>query len=278
MPLGPVDVYKQLPKTNCGECGHPSCLAFATQVVGFGYDLARCLHLDPQVREKLGAIVAAQRERGVQVKRASHQITREHLQEKMRRCDFAARAPGLGATYTREGEVETLRLLYFGRWIGVSRTELRAEDGGELDPWDQILIYNYIASSGSRRVSGRWVGMESFPNALPKTTALEQGCHRRITEAFAGDGSGLEKACLAAGGRRVVGGHNADLAYEVQALPRMPLLVLFWDQDQEEGFEAKSKILFDDAAMEYLDLEGLVFVAEKLTDHLITQRKEKGNV
>ena len=54
--------------------------------------------------------------------------------------------------------------------------------------------------------------------------------------------------------------------------------MLFWDEEREEGFEAASKILFDGTAMEYLDLEGLVFVAEKLTDRLITQRKEKGNV
>jgi Na+-translocating ferredoxin:NAD+ oxidoreductase RNF subunit RnfB len=115
MPFGPVDVSKQLPKTNCGECGHPSCLAFATQVVGFGYDLANCPHLDLRAREQLGAIVTAQRENGVLVKRPSHQITREHLREKITRCDFAASVRGLGAKYVREGEVETLRLLYFGR-------------------------------------------------------------------------------------------------------------------------------------------------------------------
>ncbi|HYR02102.1 MAG TPA: (Fe-S)-binding protein, partial [Syntrophobacteria bacterium] len=90
MPFGPFDVYKRLPRTNCGECGHPSCLVFATQVVGFGYDLANCPHLDPRAREELGAIVTAQREKGVLLKRPSHQITREHLQEKITRCDFAA--------------------------------------------------------------------------------------------------------------------------------------------------------------------------------------------
>ena len=83
MSFGPIDVYKQLPRTNCGECGHPSCLAFAIQVVGVGYDLANCPHLDPRAREELGAIVTAQREKGVLLKRPSHQITREHLQEKI---------------------------------------------------------------------------------------------------------------------------------------------------------------------------------------------------
>jgi hypothetical protein len=48
----------------------------------------------------------------------------------------------------------------------------------------------------------------------------------------------------------------------------LPLLLLFWDEDQEEGFEAQAKILFDATALDYLDLEGLTFVAEKLADKL----------
>ncbi|HWQ66548.1 MAG TPA: acetyl-CoA decarbonylase/synthase complex subunit gamma [Methanospirillum sp.] len=31
--ISPIDVYKLLPRTNCGECGVPNCMAFATQVV-----------------------------------------------------------------------------------------------------------------------------------------------------------------------------------------------------------------------------------------------------
>ncbi|MDD1728359.1 MAG: acetyl-CoA decarbonylase/synthase complex subunit gamma [Methanospirillum sp.] len=31
--ISPIDVYKLLPRTNCGECGVPNCMAFATKVV-----------------------------------------------------------------------------------------------------------------------------------------------------------------------------------------------------------------------------------------------------
>jgi hypothetical protein len=58
----------------------------------------------------------------------------------------------------------------------------------------------------------------------------------------------------------------------------MPLLLLFWDEDREEGFDAQSKILFDEYALEYLDLEGLTFVAEKLAENLISMKKEELNV
>ena len=32
MPLTALDIYKQLPRSNCGECGNPTCLAFAMQL------------------------------------------------------------------------------------------------------------------------------------------------------------------------------------------------------------------------------------------------------
>jgi hypothetical protein len=58
----------------------------------------------------------------------------------------------------------------------------------------------------------------------------------------------------------------------------MPLLLLFWDEDKEEGFDSQTKILFDESALEYLDLEGLTFVAEKLVEKLILIEKEELNV
>jgi hypothetical protein len=121
--------------------------------------------------------------------------------------------------------------------------------------------------------------MEAFPNSMPKRAALDDGCHRRISEVFVGAGTELETACQQLGGTRVADGHSADLAFQFRPLPRMPLLLLFWDEDKEEGFEAQTKVLFDAVSMEYLDLEGLTFVAEKLAEKLITiNKKEEFNV
>ncbi len=47
---------------------------------------------------------------------------------------------------------------------------------------------------------------------------------------------------------------------------------------KEEGFEPQTKVLFDECALEYLDFEGLTFVAEKLTEKLISIGEEELNV
>jgi len=40
--LGPLDLYAYLPKTNCGECGEKTCMAFAMKVLNEGKKLSDC--------------------------------------------------------------------------------------------------------------------------------------------------------------------------------------------------------------------------------------------
>ena len=40
--ISPIDVYKLLPRTNCGECGEANCMAFATRLVNGELLLADC--------------------------------------------------------------------------------------------------------------------------------------------------------------------------------------------------------------------------------------------
>jgi hypothetical protein len=276
MRMGPIDLYKMLPKTNCGDCGQPSCLAFATQVVGYGHQPRDCSHLEEAAVQKIKKALERQREEGVYLKKEDHKIARDHLREKISNHDFEAIAPGLGVVYLVEDGVKALKIPYFGNTVTMRHSGLLPME--ECDPWDEILLYNYIFFSGSKPLSGRWVGLESFPNSLSKRVALEDGSHRRINQAFAGAQSELEKACRQLGGIPVTDGHNADLAYKFKPLPKMPLLLLFWDEDKEEGFTSQTRVLFDESALEYLDLEGLTFVAEKLVENLISFKKEEINV
>ena len=45
MALSGLDIYKHLPKTNCKECGFPTCLAFAMQLAAKKVDLKKCPHI-----------------------------------------------------------------------------------------------------------------------------------------------------------------------------------------------------------------------------------------
>jgi acetyl-CoA decarbonylase/synthase complex subunit gamma len=55
MALTGLDIYKLLPKTNCKECGYPTCLAFAMKLAAKQAELAAC----PDVTEEAKAQLAA---------------------------------------------------------------------------------------------------------------------------------------------------------------------------------------------------------------------------
>ena len=50
MALTGLQIFKLLPKTNCGECGIPTCMAFAMKLAAKNADLAACLQRVPRDR------------------------------------------------------------------------------------------------------------------------------------------------------------------------------------------------------------------------------------
>ena len=58
MALTGLDIFKLLPKTNCKECGLPTCLAFAMQLAQKRAKLEDCPHVSEEAKEKLAAAAA----------------------------------------------------------------------------------------------------------------------------------------------------------------------------------------------------------------------------
>jgi acetyl-CoA decarbonylase/synthase complex subunit gamma len=54
MAMKALEVYKLLPKTNCKECGFPTCLAFAMKLASGGVEPERCPYLDAETKALLG--------------------------------------------------------------------------------------------------------------------------------------------------------------------------------------------------------------------------------
>jgi len=53
MPLTGIEIFKLLPKTNCGDCGVPTCLAFAMNLASGKVELSACPHVSEESKEKL---------------------------------------------------------------------------------------------------------------------------------------------------------------------------------------------------------------------------------
>lgn len=55
MALSGLDIYKLLPKTNCKECGFPTCLAFAMQLAKKAVSIDKCPSVSSQTKAALEA-------------------------------------------------------------------------------------------------------------------------------------------------------------------------------------------------------------------------------
>jgi acetyl-CoA decarbonylase/synthase complex subunit gamma len=53
MALTGIEIFKLLPKTNCGECGVPTCLAFAMNLAAGKAELSACPYVSDEAKEKL---------------------------------------------------------------------------------------------------------------------------------------------------------------------------------------------------------------------------------
>ncbi len=58
MALTGIEIFKLLPKTNCGECGVPTCLAFAMNLAAGKAELTACPYVSDEAKEKLSAAAA----------------------------------------------------------------------------------------------------------------------------------------------------------------------------------------------------------------------------
>lgn len=273
--LTPIHLFKLTPKTNCGKCGHATCLAFSTQTIVGRAKLDDCPFLDQQALKPFRAQLEEQHRSGIGVSREGFEKTLEFLRGEMAGLNLDAVAESLGATLTEREEHRFLRLPFWGEEVLVGQSKVLTALGAELNPWEQILLYNYVLG-GAARPLGVWVGMESLPNSISKVKSLKTHCEDRLAEAFSSRVEEIAGAMEGLGRLLDVHDKGMDVGAEFQILPNLSIRVLFWDEDKKEGFGAKAKFLFDSSVLQVVDLESLVFASEQLTDRLLNASRGKG--
>jgi hypothetical protein len=192
-----------------------------------------------------------------------------HLKSKTREVDLATVAPDLGCQWSGP-ERNCLQFRYLGRDVTLSSQGVLFGDQEVEDPRDQILLYNYVYYGGGDGIAGEWVGMESLPNSISKVRTLRVYCEERIASHFCGRET-LLRECA---GRmdaipRDDQEQSCSAAFQIAVLPRLPMILLFWDEDPEDGFPPRVKVLYDRNVLSVLDIESLVFASERMAERLV---------
>ena len=110
------------------------------------------------------------------------------------------------------------------------------------------------------------MGFKDFKDAAPLVTSFSNTTEHAIAKEFSGRIDKLENACKLLGGSPAEIVLSYDLLMKLHPLPKVPVLLLFNDADDE--FPADCKLLFERRAEHYLDMECLAMLGNILADYL----------
>lgn len=268
-----LDIYKQvLPRTNCGDCGLATCLAFASAVVVEGRDLGDCPHIPPDELARHRTTLAARQTDGKGVKRDLAGDALKWARQRATSMDLDEMPERIQGTLRQGPDGPVLVLPYFSGRVHIGRSGIHHPDGAELNVWERVLIYNHMAQGGRSAPTGRWIGLEELPGSTSKVKSLDGVAEAPLARHFGGRMDDLASRARELGGVDVGREHpSSDMALTFRPLPRVPILLLFWDGDADEGFDARAKVLYDGTVADHLDIESIVFLTERLAQLLMGQ-------
>ena len=162
---------------------------------------------------------------------------------------------------------ETAIIPFYGAPYRVSPAGIVDDQGRRPNHAVSVILCKYLLlCPESEPVEGEWVTYREFKDALPFVGGFAQNTERPIGQGFSGRMDLLKTASEALSGRPAEEEISADLVLKFEVLPKIPLLMLFNDRD--EDFPSNCSLLFRRSAAEYLDMECLAMVGWVLSDRL----------
>jgi len=193
------------------------------------------------------------------------EIYRDYL-DQVSRLNLAKMKDRLGLTMQGEDAIIPL----FGREHRVGAQGISNSHGQRPSHSVSVVLCKYLLMCPEHDpVDSRWVAYRDFKDAGPFVQGFRANAEAQISRKFSGRKGMLEQECGRLSGRPVQEDFPSDVRMRCDALPKVPILMLFNDRDEE--FPAQCSLLFERRAQEYLDMECLAIAGWILAEWL-TQR------
>jgi hypothetical protein len=184
------------------------------------------------------------------------------LLEETKRQNTKAAAPTLGGSL-KDGSAH---IPLFGDVCTV-RNDAVYKGDSKLDTIGSILILRYLLTAGDDQLRNAWVPYRDFKDGAQFASFIKTNIEDRLAKAFAGKQTLLKERLQTIGGSIYRSEAKPDVAAALHPFPMVPLLVIFWDKDEE--FDASFQFLFDESAESFLDMEALAVLLEYTCQKLI---------
>jgi hypothetical protein len=241
----PLQVYKFLPKTNCGDCGISTCLAFAAAVIKQDKRLADCPFLDKdtiaQYEGKIDKPVSMEGIREDQLK---------ELKKAIETIDLPSRAKLLGG----RSSGETLVIQCLGKDFEIDRYG-NVLSQCHTHAWFSLPLLDYVLHSRGEECAGRWVPFRELEKGATWSGLFEQRCEKPLKQIADAYNDLFEDLVRMFSGASSFNKFNADISVVLYPLPKVPILICYWKPEDDIG--SKLHVFFDDTAEKNLHIESL---------------------
>ena len=258
-PENAMDVFKLLDKSNCRECGAPTCLAFAAAVYKGEKPLGACPHMDPDILKQHGGQPATLK--GLE---ADTEARLAELRAAYSAMDPKEVAQRVGGVYANG----KLTLKVMGKDFSVDGDGKLYSDI-HIHGWITGPFFEYLLNCREASVSGRWLPLRELESGAdwgPFFTHRIEKPMKKVADTYT---DLFEDMVHLFNGRQVENHYQSDISVVLHPLPKLPMLICYWKP--EDGMDSDLNIFFDAHAEKSLPMEsiyvlgaGLVLMFEKI--------------
>ncbi len=258
----PLELYKLLPQSNCGQCYLPSCLAFSAAVIKGTKQPSACPFLDKKVLAKFSDEVET---------REPYAIKREEeltlLKKKVAITNLSEKADRLGGKIV----TERLSLKCLGKdfWVdkkGNVTSECHTHNGLTIPLLTYIL---YSEKSVAPQDHGEWISFRKLKKGAAMAPLFQQRCENSLKRISDTHPDLFEDLVSIFSAKKSENHFASDISLILYPLPKIPIMICYWQP--EDNMDSMLRIFFDSRAENFLEAEsiyslvvGLVMMFEKI--------------
>ena len=240
----PLDIYKLLPQTNCGQCYVPTCLAFAAAVIKGDKQINDCPHI-----QKDETLTTETINKKVSIDETREEYLAE-LKRKITDIDFTTAAQKIGAQFNNgKLAVKSLGKDFLVDQQGNVVSECHTHAGLT------IPLLSYIIESKGGEISGDWVAFRELNDAGPMNPLFVQRAEKPLKKIADTHTDLFEDLISIFSGERSTNQYGSDVSLILYPLPKLPVLICYWKP--EEGMESELNLFFDATAENHLSIDSV---------------------
>jgi hypothetical protein len=245
-PKNAFEIFRHLDKSNCGECGEKTCLAFAGAVFLGQRRIHDCPKLSAETAERFAG---EPQKGGTQEANTEDRLVK--LKSQIPHVDLAKAAERVGAVFS--GNRLTLRVL--GKDFSVDeKGNLTTEI--HVNPWVAVPFLSYILYGQGLPIVGKWVPYRELKGGRDGYPLFQKRCEepmKRVADTYT---ELFDDIVHVFSGKKVSKQFESDISVVLHPLPKVPVMICYWLP--EDGMDSSLHIFFDETADRNLDI-GSVF-------------------